>query len=146
MKKRKYRNQAGRGSSFTVFLLPLLLKVFLRSKESGFQKDAICKEKSWDKKAIFLCNFRLADARTCVLHKGKKGFGFVLRGAKAASPLMDMIPSEKCPGLQYMDDVDAGGVADKSGIKKGDFLLKVRKEMKGLPSASIIILDGTRAF
>ena len=33
--------------------------------------------------------------RACVLHKGKKGFGFVLRGAKAASPLMDMIPSDR---------------------------------------------------
>lgn len=33
--------------------------------------------------------------RSCVLHKGKKGFGFVLRGAKAASPLMDMIPSDR---------------------------------------------------
>ena len=67
----------------------------------------------------------LSEARTCTLHKGKKGFGFVLRGAKAASPLMDMIPSEKCPGLQYMDDVDVGGVADAAGIKKGDFLLQV---------------------
>ena len=36
-----------------------------------------------------------------------------------------MIPSHKCPGLQYMDDVDPGGVADLSGILKGDFLLEV---------------------
>lgn len=62
-----------------------------------------------------------------MLHKGKRGFGFVLRGAKAASPLMDMIPSAKCPGLQYMDDVDPGGVADMAGIVKGDFLLEVRR-------------------
>ena len=48
-----------------------------------------------------------------------------MRGAKAASPLMEMIPSQKCPGLQYMDDVDPGGVADMSGILKGDFLLEV---------------------
>ena len=67
----------------------------------------------------------MGESRTAVLHKGKKGFGFVLRGAKAASPLMDMIPSSKCPGLQYMDDVDPGGVADMSGIRKGDFLLEV---------------------
>ena len=59
--------------------------------------------------------------RQCVLHKGRKGFGFVLRGAKAASPLMDMIPSHKCPSLQYMDDVDPGGVADLAGIKKESF-------------------------
>ena len=29
------------------------------------------------------------------------------------------------PGLQYMDDVDPGGVADMAGIRKGDFLLEV---------------------
>lgn len=63
--------------------------------------------------------------RSCQLRKGRKGFGFVLRGAKAASPLMEMIPSDKCPGLQYMDDVDPGGVADEAGIQKGDFLLEV---------------------
>ncbi len=38
---------------------------------------------------------------------------------------MEMIPSEKCPGLQYMDDVDQGGVAEQAGVKKGDFLLEV---------------------
>ena len=65
------------------------------------------------------------EQRNAVLHKGKRGFGFVLRGAKAASPLMEMIPSQKCPGLQYMDDVDPGGVADMAGILKGDFLLEV---------------------
>ena len=65
------------------------------------------------------------DPRLCVLHKGKKGFGFVLRGAKAASPLMEMIPSDKCPGLQYLDDVDPGGVADMAGVRKGDFVLEV---------------------
>ena len=65
------------------------------------------------------------ELRNAILHKGKRGFGFVLRGAKAASPLMEMIPSQKCPGLQYMDDVDPGGVADMAGILKGDFLLEV---------------------
>ncbi|XP_059079130.1 uncharacterized protein LOC131877469 [Tigriopus californicus] len=65
------------------------------------------------------------EPRICVLHKGKKGFGFVLRGAKAASPLMEMIPSEKCPGLQYLDDVDPGGVADMAGVRKGDFVLEI---------------------
>ncbi len=75
---------------------------------------------------FFLPAHRLTQARKCTLHKGSKGFGFVLRGAKAASPLMTMIPSEKCPGLQYMDDVDQGGVAERAGVLKGDFLLEVR--------------------
>ncbi|XP_040569344.1 uncharacterized protein Prosap isoform X2 [Lepeophtheirus salmonis] len=74
----------------------------------------------------FLNNrFMGLEPRTAILHKGKKGFGFVLRGAKAASPLMEIIPSEKCPGLQYMDDVDPEGVADMAGIKKGDFLIAI---------------------
>lgn len=63
-----------------------------------------------------------------VLHKGKKGFGFILRGAKATSPLMELTPSEKCPALQYLDDVDPGGVADMAGLKKGDFLLEINDE------------------
>ena len=70
----------------------------------------------------------IGEPRTCVLHKGKKGFGFVLRGAKASSPLMEMIPSDRCPSLQYMDDVDPGGVADMAGVCKGDFLLKINSD------------------
>jgi hypothetical protein len=30
---------------------------------------------------------------------------------------MEMVPSERCPSLQYMDDVDPGGVADMAGIR-----------------------------
>jgi hypothetical protein len=31
---------------------------------------------------------------------------------------MEMLPSERCPSLQYMDDVDPGGVADMAGIRQ----------------------------
>lgn len=41
---------------------------------------------------------------------------------------MELTPSEKCPALQYLDDVDKGGVADMSGLKKGDFLLEINGE------------------
>ncbi|XP_049825338.1 SH3 and multiple ankyrin repeat domains protein 2 isoform X3 [Aethina tumida] len=68
------------------------------------------------------------EPKTVVLHRGKKGFGFILRGAKATSPLMELTPSEKCPALQYLDDVDPGGVADMSGLKKGDFLIAINDE------------------
>lgn len=51
-----------------------------------------------------------------------------MRGAKATSPLMELTPSEKCPALQYLDDVDPGGVADMAGLRKGDFLLEINKE------------------
>ncbi|KAL3204291.1 hypothetical protein MRX96_041278 [Rhipicephalus microplus] len=66
------------------------------------------------------------EPRTVVLQRSKKGFGFVLRGAKATSPLMEQrLPTENWPSLQYLDDVDVGGVADLAGLKRGDFLLEI---------------------
>lgn len=41
---------------------------------------------------------------------------------------MELTPSEKCPALQYLDDVDPGGVADMAGLRKGDFLIEINKE------------------
>lgn len=73
----------------------------------------------------FFCS-GIMEAKTVVLHRAKRGFGFVLRGAKAASPLMQLKPTDRCPGLQYLDDVDPGGVADMAGLSPGDFLLAVR--------------------
>lgn len=65
------------------------------------------------------------EPRTVVLHRSKTGFGFVLRGVKASSPQMERQPTENWPSLQYLDDVDVGGVADLAGLKKGDFLLEI---------------------
>ncbi|XP_018896814.2 SH3 and multiple ankyrin repeat domains protein 3 isoform X3 [Bemisia tabaci] len=69
-----------------------------------------------------------AEPRTVVLHRARRGFGFVLRGAKATSPLMELEPSDRCPALQYLDDVDKGGVADLAGLKKGDYLIAINGE------------------
>ncbi|XP_069675317.1 protein shank isoform X6 [Periplaneta americana] len=69
-----------------------------------------------------------AEPRTVVLHRARKGFGFILRGAKATSPLMELQPSDRCPALQYLDDVDRGGVADMAGLRKGDYLLAINGE------------------
>lgn len=38
---------------------------------------------------------------------------------------MQLKPSPRCPALQYLDDVDPGGVADLAGLQAGDFLLAV---------------------
>lgn len=70
----------------------------------------------------------VSEARTVVLHRARRGFGFILRGAKASSPLMQLKPSPRCPALQYLDDVDPGGVADIAGLNPGDFLLTVNSE------------------
>ncbi|XP_017867990.1 PREDICTED: uncharacterized protein LOC108616961 [Drosophila arizonae] len=66
--------------------------------------------------------------RSVVLHRAKRGFGFILRGAKASSQLMQLRPSERFPALQYLDDVDPGGVADMAGLRPGDFLLTINGE------------------
>ena len=46
-----------------------------------------------------------------------------------ASPSEDMCatfkPTADIPALQYIGSVDAGSVAEKAGLKKGDFLLSV---------------------
>ncbi|XP_046745294.1 SH3 and multiple ankyrin repeat domains protein 3 isoform X8 [Diprion similis] len=68
------------------------------------------------------------EPRTVVLHRSRKGFGFVLRGAKATSPLMELTPSTRYPALQYLDDVDQGGVADIAGLRKGDYLIQINGE------------------
>lgn len=64
------------------------------------------------------------------LHRGSKGFGFVLRGAKDSSPILSkqlMHHGSPLPliGLQYFDEIEADGVADAAGLKRGDFLLAV---------------------
>ncbi|XP_055926709.1 SH3 and multiple ankyrin repeat domains protein 2-like isoform X1 [Argiope bruennichi] len=64
------------------------------------------------------------EPRTVILHRGKKGFGFVLRGAKASSPLMEKEANVSWPS-QYLEDVNKGGVADLAGLKKGDYLLEI---------------------
>lgn len=38
---------------------------------------------------------------------------------------MELTPSARYPALQYLDDVDQGGVADLAGLRKGDFLIQV---------------------
>lgn len=76
-----------------------------------------------DVEQTFVC--RWGEPHTVILHRGQKGFGFILRGAKADSPLMELQPSERFPALQYLDDVDENGVADRAGLRKGDFILAV---------------------
>ncbi|XP_031782125.1 protein shank isoform X10 [Nasonia vitripennis] len=68
------------------------------------------------------------EPRTVVLHRSRKGFGFVLRGAKSTTNLTEVTLSARYPALQYLDDVDEGGVADLAGLRKGDFLIQINGE------------------
>lgn len=69
-----------------------------------------------------------SEPRTVVLHRSRKGFGFVLRGAKSTTNMTEMTLSARYPALQYLDDVDEGGVADLAGLRKGDFLIQINGE------------------
>ncbi|KAK0176007.1 hypothetical protein PV328_000187 [Microctonus aethiopoides] len=65
-----------------------------------------------------------SEPRSVVLHRARKGFGFILRGAKTTpSNLLGLTPA-----AQYLDDVSPGGVADLAGLKKGDFLIQINGE------------------
>lgn len=67
------------------------------------------------------------EPRTVILHKGQRGFGFVLRGAKTNHLPGEYQPAHhhRVPALQYLDSVEAGSVADRAGLRPGDFILAV---------------------
>ncbi|CAF4457701.1 unnamed protein product, partial [Rotaria sp. Silwood2] len=61
--------------------------------------------------------------RTVVLQRGKKGFGFVLRGSRIAGKLFQPTPS--FPALQFLDSIEKGSNADKAGLKQNDYVLEI---------------------
>ena len=62
------------------------------------------------------------------LKKHDRGFGFQLRGANSHTAHIEFTPSAQFPALQYIGEVDKGGVADKVGLKAGDFVIEVNGE------------------
>ncbi|KAL0968782.1 hypothetical protein UPYG_G00271790 [Umbra pygmaea] len=71
----------------------------------------------------------VVDEKTVVLQKkDNEGFGFVLRGAKADTPIEEFTPTPAFPALQYLESVDEGGVAWRAGLRNGDFLIEVNQE------------------
>ena len=69
---------------------------------------------------------RYGEPRTVILHKGQRGFGFVLRGAKTTNGTGEWQPVQtRVPGLQYLDSVEPDSVADRAGLRPGDFILAV---------------------
>ncbi|XP_028811419.1 SH3 and multiple ankyrin repeat domains protein 3 isoform X3 [Denticeps clupeoides] len=57
--------------------------------------------------------------------RDNEGFGFVLRGAKAETPIEEFTPTPAFPALQYLESVDLEGVAWRAGLRTGDFLIEV---------------------
>ncbi|XP_077087051.1 SH3 and multiple ankyrin repeat domains protein 2 isoform X2 [Siphateles boraxobius] len=71
----------------------------------------------------------VTEQKTVVLQKqDKEGFGFVLRGAKADTPIEEFVPTPAFPALQYLESVDEGGVSWLMGLRTGDFLLEVNNQ------------------
>ncbi|XP_007947517.1 SH3 and multiple ankyrin repeat domains protein 2 [Orycteropus afer afer] len=71
----------------------------------------------------------IIEEKTVVLQKkDHEGFGFVLRGAKADTPIEEFTPTPAFPALQYLESVDEGGVAWQAGLRTGDFLIEVNSE------------------
>ncbi|KAM5318517.1 SH3 and multiple ankyrin repeat domains protein 2 isoform 1-T1 [Glossophaga mutica] len=71
----------------------------------------------------------IIEEKTVALQKkDNEGFGFVLRGAKADTPIEEFTPTPAFPALQYLESVDEGGVAWQAGLRTGDFLIEVNSE------------------
>uniref|UniRef100_A0A3B3UVU7 PDZ domain-containing protein n=1 Tax=Poecilia latipinna TaxID=48699 RepID=A0A3B3UVU7_9TELE len=71
-------------------------------------------------------NANIEMEKTVLLQKkDSEGFGFVLRGAKAQTPIEEFTPTPAFPALQYLESVDEGGVAWRAGLRMGDFLIEV---------------------
>ncbi|XP_040927272.1 SH3 and multiple ankyrin repeat domains protein 3 isoform X3 [Betta splendens] len=68
----------------------------------------------------------IIEEKNAVLQKKEnEGFGFVLRGAKAETPIEEFTPTPAFPALQYLESVDVEGVAWWAGLRTGDFLIEV---------------------
>uniref|UniRef100_U3KBU4 Uncharacterized protein n=1 Tax=Ficedula albicollis TaxID=59894 RepID=U3KBU4_FICAL len=76
----------------------------------------------------------IIEEKTAVLQKREhEGFGFVLRGAKAETPIEEFTPTPAFPALQYLESVDVEGVAWRAGLRTGDFLIEVSSSWNSAP-------------
>ncbi|KAL8583266.1 hypothetical protein ACOMHN_043101 [Nucella lapillus] len=68
--------------------------------------------------------------RVAVLRKSPEGYGFVLRGAKSQTHVgnLNFQPTPEFPALQYLEGVDSNSLAEKAGLRTGDFILEINGE------------------
>uniref|UniRef100_A0A8C6S156 PDZ domain-containing protein n=1 Tax=Neogobius melanostomus TaxID=47308 RepID=A0A8C6S156_9GOBI len=80
-------------------------------------------------RSFFIClslsDYIIKEKTVLLQKKDNEGFGFVLRGAKAQTPIEEFTPTPAFPALQYLESVDEGGVAWRVGLRMGDFLIEV---------------------
>eukprot|EP00117_Sycon_ciliatum_P022816 scpid20993/ scgid19566/ SH3 and multiple ankyrin repeat domains protein 3; Proline-rich synapse-associated protein 2 len=63
-----------------------------------------------------------------ILIKSPSGLGFSLKGARSHDVSTQFKPLPDMPALQYVGSVDTNSVAEKAGLKKGDFLLSINEK------------------
>ncbi|CAF1634071.1 unnamed protein product [Adineta ricciae] len=80
---------------------------------------------SRDALSALMINNDTCAPRTVVLQRGKKGFGFVLRGSRVAGKMFQPTPS--FPALQFLDSIEKGSNADKAGLKQNDYVLEINR-------------------
>uniref|UniRef100_G3R7F8 SH3 and multiple ankyrin repeat domains protein 3 n=1 Tax=Gorilla gorilla gorilla TaxID=9595 RepID=G3R7F8_GORGO len=73
----------------------------------------------------FISDYVIDDKVAVLQKRDHEGFGFVLRGAKAETPIEEFTPTPAFPALQYLESVDVEGVAWRAGLRTGDFLIEV---------------------
>uniref|UniRef100_A0A452RZJ2 SH3 and multiple ankyrin repeat domains 2 n=1 Tax=Ursus americanus TaxID=9643 RepID=A0A452RZJ2_URSAM len=113
-----------RPASRAVFLFPLCAETRADRSKKLFRHYTVGSYDSFD--ATSDC---IIEEKTVVLQKkDNEGFGFVLRGAKADTPIEEFTPTPAFPALQYLESVDEGGVAWQAGLRTGDFLIEVNNE------------------
>ncbi|XP_055795990.1 SH3 and multiple ankyrin repeat domains protein 3-like isoform X4 [Salvelinus fontinalis] len=75
--------------------------------------------------SVYPGDYIIEEKNAVLQRKEKEGFGFVLRGAKAETPIEEFTPTPAFPALQYLESVDVEGVAWRAGLRTGDFLIEV---------------------
>lgn len=78
---------------------------------------------SRDALSALMINNDCYQPRTVVLQRGKKGFGFVLRGCRVVGTSFQ--PTASFPALQFLDSIEKGSNAEKAGLKQHDYVLEI---------------------
>jgi SH3/ankyrin repeat-containing protein len=112
----------GRAGGFEGWFKASCVEEFSLPKDSNQNDSIVVKRKTlFD---LITSQTEYNAPRCVVLQRGKKGFGFVLRGAKTTDAKFE--PTLEVPALQFLESVDKDSNAEKAGLRPLDFVLEVR--------------------